>query len=157
MAALLGLLQFFLSPIGRWIGVGVLIGAAYLAGDVRGRRIEYAKCEEAAKAAQQAADAQDLQAALDANADASKVVEQLKKQKETADAQIAELKNRLTTVSVPVGAPCLYGDSDLPDSKPVAPAGRVRDNVGKGTGHPRYPWSSRVPAADPKAPVPEGK
>jgi len=157
MTVLLGIAQFFLSPIGRWIGVAALIGMAYLAGDVRGRRIEYAKCEEAAKAAQAAADAQDLQAALEANADASKVVDALKKQKETADAQLAELKNRLATVSVPVGAPCLYGDSDLPDSKPVPPTGRVRDNVGKGTSHSRYPWSARLPAADPKAPVPQGK
>jgi hypothetical protein len=125
-----------------------MIGMAYLAGDVRGRRIEYAKCEAAAKAAQQAADAQDLQAAKDANSDAAQVMDELKKQKEASDAKLAELQQRLATASVPVGAPCLYGDGDMPAS---APAGSVRGNDGTGAGNPKYPGPARLPQPRPKA------
>jgi hypothetical protein len=155
MGIALGLLQFFLSPIGRWISVGLLIALAYGAGYFRGERIEYAQCEAKAKAAQQAADAQDLQAAKDVSSDAAQTMAELKKQKDASDAKIVELQNRLTTVSVPVGAPCLYGDNDLPDSRPVPPAGGVQHDDGKGTRNPHYPRPARVPAANPKAAIPQ--
>lgn len=155
MGAIVGAISFFTSPIGKWISVGLLIVMAYGVGDLRGRRIEYEKAEAAARAAQKAADDQDLQAAKDANSDAARVMDQLKKQRETADASIAALQNQIATMSAPTGAKCLYGDSDTPASEPVARG--VRSHAGARAGDTKHPGAARVLAPGAKAPKSQGK
>lgn len=157
MAVLAAVFAFLNTTLGRWIGVVLLLGVAFAAGDIRGTRVTGQACEAAAKAAQKAADDQDLQAEKDAHAADKDVVTQLSDIKRKQDADLATLQDRLeqkpTTVKetvtvekpVPVASPCLYGpDGGVPNS--------VHDDVAPtGTGDKKHPRAPVVPAAHPKA------
>lgn len=122
--------NFFTSAIGKWVGVGLLGVLIFFAGDIRGRRIQHAKCEAAARAAQVAADQQDRKARQEVAAQSEETIKGLQTQKETADGRIAQLELQLK--GLPIDAPCLYGVDDRPAS------GRVRNDgkPAKGTGNP---------------------
>lgn len=107
------------SWVKKALAVGAILISVFYAGDIRGRRIEHAKCEAAAARAQAAADAQDSQAGKDLAAQDMYVTEELKRQKQADDATIANLKARLRNQSA---APCVY---DEHNSDPY-PARRMR-------------------------------
>lgn len=101
------------------LAVGALLAVVFFAGDMRGRRIEHAKCEAAAARAQAAADAQDRHAAKELDEHDAQVVEELKLQKKADDAKINDLETRLRRQST---TSCVYDKSNSdPD-----PARRVR-------------------------------
>lgn len=120
MLSITAVISFLASPLGRAVGAGMILVSAYLVGDIRGRRIESVKYEQAAAAARAAAKEQDRVIAAQAETQANATIEELKGQKEKSDAQVAELQAQLTTR--PVGAPCLYGPNGQP-------AGGVRNDV----------------------------
>lgn len=131
-------LKFITSPVGRYIGLGAMLIVVYFAGDVHGRRIEYAKCQKAAEAARVAAAAQDQRAAEVVRRDADGVIAELKDQKDKSDAKIAELEARVR--SRPGGAPCVYGPRG-------EPAGGVRDNGRPRASAPRPSGPAVLPSA----------
>jgi hypothetical protein len=130
------------SVVWKFLGIVAIAGSLYAAGDLHGRRIEHAKCEAAAKAAQEAANAQDIQAAKDNERAAVDTANQLTEQKKEDDATIQALQTQLKLR--PADAPCLYGDGG-------DPASVVRKQPSKGTRDPKHPGSARVPATVPSA------
>lgn len=136
-------LAFFQTTLGKYTMVGLVVFGAYLAGDVRGRRIEHAKCEAAAAAAAAAAKQQDAKAHADAEQNANDTIAALQDQKGKADTRVAELEAQLRTL--PLDAPCLYGAGERP-------AQRVRNNAGKGTSDKKHSGPAGVPAATGRSP-----
>lgn len=124
LSFLTGALGFFQTTVGKWVGVGLLCTMAYFAGDIRGRRIEHAKCEEKARQAAEAAVAQDRTAQKQLDTNNATTLEELAKQKETADARIRELEKTLADGVID----CVYDDRG-------APARSMRKQPGKGAGN----------------------
>lgn len=121
----LAILGFFASPLGRWVGIGLIGVVVFFAGELRGRRIANAKCEAAAQAAKRAADQQDAKARSEVQQQAEATINDLRSQKEKADARLVLLSQELSTR--PTDAPCLYGAGGKPAPRklqqlPKAPA-----------------------------------
>ena len=116
-AAITGAIAFLSSPIGRWLGIGVIAVAVFFAGDLRGRRIANEKCEAAARAARGAADKQDDKARTEVRQNDDQTIADLRGQKEKADATIAQLQLQLN--AMPLDAPCLYGADGKPATRRV--------------------------------------
>jgi hypothetical protein len=76
----------------KWLGIAAIAFCLFTAGDIRGTRIANEKCEAAAKRAQKAADAQDLQAEKEGRQQDLQVTNSLIEQKKVDDATIAKLK-----------------------------------------------------------------
>lgn len=134
-----GVLSFFQTTIGKWVGVGLLCGIAYLAGDIRGRRVEYEKCEAKARAAATAAVEQDRTAQRGVDANNASTLEELNKQKEVSDARVRELEKTIADGVVE----CVYGV----DGKP---SGGVRERPRKGAGNAPAARPSGVPTPRPR-------
>ena len=115
------LIPTFLKVIPAWawkfIAVIVAILSIYLYGYTKGKQVERVRCETAARAAQKAADAQDVKAAVEQRDQATSIAAQLQDQKAKDDLTIEHLKT--TLAGKPLNAPCYYPD--------VAPTGRVRN------------------------------
>jgi hypothetical protein len=135
MGALLTVVSFLTSPVGRWVGVAALIGLAFLAGNIRGARIEHAKCEERARVAAEAAVVQDRTAQKQLDVNNATTLEELNRQKEMSDARVRELEKTMADGIVQ----CVYGD----DGKP---AGGMRKQPRKGAGDAPAARPSGVPA-----------
>lgn len=136
-----GIIAFFNSPFGKWLGVALIGVVIFFAGDIRGRRIEHAKCEAAAQRAVAAANQQDQKARQEVAVQAEETIKDLRTQKEQADGKLAQLELQLK--ALPIDAPCLYGADDRPSS------GRVREDKrnGKGAGNPGTPRPAIVSPA----------
>jgi len=120
MEFLLARLVFFkMVPTWVWKFAAIIVAilSIYLYGYTKGKQVERVKCEAAARAAQKAADAQDVKAAIEQRDQAQDVVAQLSTQKVTDAKLIEDLKIKLA--GQPLNAPCYYPD--------VAPTGRVRN------------------------------
>lgn len=128
-----GAVSFLLSPIGRIVGAAALIFMAYLAGDVRGRRVEHEKCEAAAAQARLAAAHQDADAQQQAQKNNLDTLSALKDSKEKSDARVRELEGTIANSVIS----CNYGDGGKP-------AGGVRDG-GKGAGDAPVARPARIP------------
>ena len=137
-------IAFFNSPLGRAVGMGAIALAIYTAGEVRGRRVATEACKAAAEKAQTAAVTQDRVAQSGQDADNASTFDMLQKQKEKADATIAQLQLELQ--ARPQVAPCLYG----PDGKPASVRVRGAD-ANPGARNPANPPAARVlaPRRDP--------
>lgn len=144
MGALLGIVSFLTSPIGRWVGIAGIGALLFFAGEFRGRRIANEKCEAAAAAARQAADKQDEKARTEVSQQSETTLNELRGQKEKSDARIAELENELRLR--PLDAPCLYGA----DGKPATPRLRQPSTAPR-TGNPPASRPAGVPPAGRKA------
>lgn len=118
-ATILGFYKVVPNWLKKLVGTGLILLLVFYAGDIRGRRIEHAKCEAAAAAAKTAADAQDNQAGREIAAQDVQVTEELKRQKQADDATITDLKARLRSQST---APCVYDEHN----SDAAPARRMR-------------------------------
>lgn len=114
---------FFGSKLGRVVGIGLIAVAVYGAGEVRGRRVATEACKAAAERAEKAAGTQDRVAQQGQDVDNTATLDMLQKQKEKADATIADLQFQLN--ARPLSAPCLYG----PNGKP-ATGGVRQPNAG---------------------------
>jgi len=118
MPAFLLPIMAFYSAIPDWlkkfIATIVVLGAVFIAGDIRGRRVEHAKCEEQARRAQRAADAQDLQAEKDGRAQDLEITNALTQQKKVDDETIAKLQKQLSSQP---GSKCVY-DKSTADPEP---------------------------------------
>lgn len=118
-------IPMFLKVIPSWawkfIAIIVAILAIYLYGYSKGKQVELARCETAARAAQKAADAQDLQAEREGRAQDQQITETLTNQKKVDDAKIEELKKQLANRKST--AACLY---DKSNADPDDPPRRVR-------------------------------
>lgn len=126
----LAILAFITSPIGRWVGVGLIGVSLFFAGELRGRRIANEKCEAAAQAARIAANQQDSKARKEVSDQSEATISSLNEQKDKANARVAELETQLKTI--PLDAPCLYGADGKPatgrlQQLPKAAAPRARD------------------------------
>lgn len=111
----------FLKAIPAWawkfIAVLVAILAIYLYGYTKGKHVAEVRCETAARAAQKAADAQDLQAEREGRAQDLEITEALTNQKKVDDARIKALEKDLANRKP--GAACLYDKSNAdPDNPP---------------------------------------
>lgn len=115
----LGFYKMVPNWLKKLVGAGLILLLVFYAGDIRGRRIEHAKCEAAAAAAQTAANAQDNQAGREIAAQDVQVTEELKRQKQANDATIANLKDRLRSQTA---APCVYDEHN----SDAAPTRRMR-------------------------------
>jgi hypothetical protein len=129
MSVIAGIFAFY-SAIPDWLKkliATLLIGLTiFTAGDIRGKRVARAQCEEQAKRAQRAADAQDLQAEKEGRAADLEITNALTQQKKVDDDKIAALQKQLA------GSKCVY-DKSTADPDPDAEPRRVR----------KLPWSSR--------------
>jgi hypothetical protein len=143
LSAVFGVFQlaiaFFQTTIGKWVGIGIFIALAYGAGDIRGRRVEHAKCEAAAQAAVVAARTQDKTAQEQVDNSNIDTMQQLAQQKEKADARVHELEKTMADGIVS----CVYGSDGQP-------AGGVREQPGKGAGHAPNPRPTGVPTPRPR-------
>ena len=157
LLALRGFIAFIPAFIWKWLAIAAIGGVLFLAGDIRGRRIEKAICAEAAHQADLAADAQDDAAGKEVTTQNDEVQNQLLKQKEKDDAIIAELQRRLDEkpeqpaagkpVHAPVLAPCVYDKSNAdPDDQPPAQRLRLPDPRPR-AGNKKAPRPASVPAA----------
>lgn len=91
----------------------VALGLTYMAGDIHGKRIARAECEQKAIEAQHAADAQDDAAADEVKDQDAQVSTWLTEQKKADDAKIADLQSKLNSSS------CRYDKSNAdPDDQP---------------------------------------
>lgn len=110
-AFFLPLLGFY-NAIPNWLKkliATVAIGVAiFVAGDIRGRRIEHAKCEEKARLAQNAANAQDLEAERQGRAQDLEITNALTQQKKVDDERIEKLQQELSKAN----SKCLYDKSN---------------------------------------------
>lgn len=130
----------------------VVIGLClFFYGEIKGERVEHAKCEAAAAAAQTAANDQDLQAEKDAHANDLEIVNNLKMQKQVDDAAIDTLKIQLA--KRPAGSKCIYDKSNADPDDPSA--GSVRNDGGRpakaGAGNKKSPRPTLLPTARPSA------
>jgi len=92
-----------------------VLGAVFMAGGIRGSRIARAECEAKAKAAQQAADAQDLQAEREGRAQDLEITNALTQQKQVDNATIEKLQRELAARPP---AKCVYDGSNAdPDER----------------------------------------
>lgn len=145
-AIIQGIIAFFSTSVGKYVGYGLIAVAVFAAGDLRGSRIERAKCEAAAQAARIAAQEQDKKANDDQMADNAAAIDDLNTQKDKANARVTELEAQLK--SRPKGASCDYG----PDGKPST--GGVRNDrvaARKGADHPKHSPLSILPRTRPEA------
>jgi len=133
--------NFFSSPLGKWAGIGLIGAMLFFAGDIRGRRIQHAKCEAAAAKAQQAANQQDANARQEVAKQSEDTINALRGQKEEADGKLAQLELQLR--GLPLDAPCLYGAGGKPASSRV----RNDEKSGAGTSNPGPARPAGVPAA----------
>lgn len=136
----LAILGFLTSPLGRWVGIGLIGVTLFFAGEFRGRRIANEKCEAAAQAAKEAAVAQDRKAQQQLDANNSSTMDELSKQKDAADARIRDLEKTLADGIIE----CVYG----PDGKPVT--GGVQSRPGSGAGNAPASRPARVPTPRPR-------
>ena len=130
-AFLLPVLAFY-SSIPDWLkkflATIIVLGAVFIAGDIRGARVARAQCEEQARRAQVAADKQDLEAEREGRAQDLEITNALTLQKKVDDETIAKLKDQIA--KRPASAQCSYDKSTAdPDDQPR----RVR----------KLPWSPR--------------
>jgi hypothetical protein len=98
----------------KFIATILVLGVVFIAGDIRGRRVEHAKCEEQARRAQRAADAQDLQAEKEGRAQDLQITEALIQQNKVDDETIAKLQKQLASQP---GSKCVY-DKSTADPEP---------------------------------------
>lgn len=143
LTAISAAVSFLTSPIGRWVGIGLIGAALFFAGDLRGRRIAGEKCEAKARAAEVAANLQDKKARVEVAQQSEATIMELNKQREAANARVSELELQLA--GRPFDAPCLYGA----DGKPAT--GRVRNDGGSvpRASNPRASGPASLPAARP--------
>lgn len=108
---LLPILAFY-NAVPDWLKklvATVLIGLAiFTAGDIRGKRVARAECEEQARRAQRAADAQDLQAEKEGRAQDLEITNALTLQNKADQDAIADLQRKLATQP---SAKCVYDKS----------------------------------------------
>jgi|KBSSwiStaDraftv2_1062776.scaffolds.fasta_scaffold113353_3 hypothetical protein len=121
---ILGMITGGVSRVPTWmwkyISIGLVIGVVFLYGYNKGKGVERARCEAAAKIAQNAADAQDLQAEREGRQQDLQITDALTQQKKVDDAKIAALEKQLSQPR-PKGAgnPCVYDKSTAdPDDAP---------------------------------------
>lgn len=115
----LAILAFLTGPIGRWVSIGLIGVAIFFAGELRGRRIANANCEAKAQEAIRAANQQDAKARTEVQQQSDATLQELRGQKEKADARVAELQLQLS--ALPLDAPCLYGADGKPATRRVQP------------------------------------
>jgi len=127
IATILGILKgvfaFFGSPLGRYVGYGMIALTVYGAGELHGRRVEGEKFDAAVTAAKAAAKAQDDKAAEQQRKDAEDAISELKDQKGKSDARVSELEAQLK--QNPDLAGCVYGTGGKPPVG-VRNSGRAR-------------------------------
>jgi hypothetical protein len=111
----LALFSFFGSGIGKLVGIGAIIVAVFFAGELRGRRIANEKCEAKAQEAIRAANQQDANARKEVQQQSEATINDLRGQKEQADARLAQLERELSVR--PLDAPCMYGADGKPASR----------------------------------------
>jgi hypothetical protein len=120
---LLPILAFY-NAVPDWLKklvATLLIGLAiFTAGDIRGKRVARAECEEQARRAQRAADAQDLQAEKEGRAQDLEITNALTLQNKADQDAIADLQRKLAAQP---RAKCLY---DKSTADPDAPRRRLR-------------------------------
>ncbi len=145
--ALRGIIAFIPAFVWKWLAIAAIGGMLFMAGDIRGRRIEKAICAEAAHQADLAADAQDDAATTEVTSQNDDVQKLLLEQKKVDDATIDSLRVQLT--KQPAGAPatCLYDKSNAdPDEQPSSDGVRLT-HPGPGAGDKKSPRPAGVPAA----------
>ncbi len=147
----LAILAFLTGPIGRWVSIGLIGLAIFFAGELRGRRIANANCEAKAQEAIRAATQQDAKARTEVQKQSDTTIEELREQKEKADARVAQLQLQLS--ALPLDAPCLYGA----DGKPAASRVRNKSSPAPRASNPRASGPASVPAASPGTAGPRGK
>jgi len=125
LLALRGVIAFIPAFVWKWIAIAAIGGALFLAGDIRGRRIEKAICVEAAHQADLAADAQDDAADSEVSKQSGDVQKRLLEQKKVDDATIDELRTQLAKQPGGTPASCSYDKSNADPDDNVA-AGGVR-------------------------------
>lgn len=140
MGAILGIISFLTSPLGRWVGIGFIGVAVFFAGELRGRRIANDKCEAKAQEAIRIANQQDATARAEVSKQAEATINDLRGQKEKADGRLALLEKELSVR--PLDAPCMYGA----DGKP---ASRVRQPAASPTPRASNPGTPRSPSLPP--------
>lgn len=149
LLALRGAVAFIPPTVWKGIGIAVLVVSIYLAGDVHGRRIETAKCEAAAAAAQKAADQQDIQAANELRDQATQVSDSLRNQKKVDDDAIDALRARLASRAP--NAKCQYdGTNADPGDAPRRSARRLQHSVrdpAEGASHAKPSGPTILPSA----------
>lgn len=122
---LLPFLAFFRAvPAWAWKygAIALAIFAVYFYGYNKGKVVEKERCEQAARAAQKAADAQDLQAEREGRQQDLEINEALTQQKKVDDDRIAQLQKQLANRKPT--AECLYDKDNADPDDP--PARRVR-------------------------------
>jgi hypothetical protein len=112
--------------IWKWLAIVLIALCIFFYGEIKGKRIAEAKCEAAAKVAQQAANDQDLQAEKEGRAQDLEITNTLIEQKKVDDAAIETLKAQLAKRTPAAVAKCLYDkDNADPDSQPAPRSVRV--------------------------------
>lgn len=105
---LLGFYNAIPDWLKKFIATIAVLGMVFAAGDIRGSRVERAKCEERARLAQDAADRQDLQAERDGRAQDLEITNALTQQKKVDDETIERLRKQLSAT----GSKCVYDKSN---------------------------------------------
>lgn len=118
------IIKIITSPVGKYIGAGLILLAAYTAGDIRGRRAESHAWKAATAEAIQKAKEQDRIAHEQAAKDDQATIAQLKTEKDQSDARIAELEDQLQ--SRPADPACVYGRGGKPAGGLRVPLPRPR-------------------------------
>lgn len=103
-------LAFLTSPLGRIVGVGLIVGATYGAGAWKGHAVATAKCRAAALQSQLDAAQTDVKAARDAAAAAEQAREDIEKASADDKVRIAQYEDQLRKRPA---ASCALGDDDL--------------------------------------------
>lgn len=119
MSAFLLSVKAFYKAVPDWlkkfVATQVILLAVFTAGDIRGKRVARAECEEQARRAQRAADAQDLQAEKEGRAQDLEITNALTLQNKADKDAIAELERKLASIS---SAKCVY-DKSTADPDPL--------------------------------------
>lgn len=111
--ALAAVWKFFASMpdwLKRLLGIVLLAGVIFYAGQMRGERIATAECTRKAELAKNAAKEQDAQAQRDVQQHDDQVQTWLTEQKKRDDATIADLTTKLAARTKGKVDPCVYDD-----------------------------------------------
>lgn len=103
-------LAFLASPLGRLVGIGLIVGAAYGAGVWKGHSVATARCRAEALQSQLDAAQTDVRAAQDAAAAAERAREEIEKAWADDKMRIAEYEQQLRKRPDPA---CVLSDDDL--------------------------------------------
>jgi hypothetical protein len=123
-AFLLPILALVPSWLWKYIGIGLVGVAIFVAGDIRGARVANEKCAAAARKAQVQADKVDTRADKDTRTDESDFAKQATEQKRIDDAEMGRLRDELAKRPVPER--CVLTGPDADSLWYDRPASRTR-------------------------------